>query len=87
MEDFGFQKLRIGDIIGDLFEVEQQALPVQTHICPKCGNLELTATDETRAKLLARKGLKKCVACGEKVPLASETCPYCGANQKEADKR
>ncbi len=83
MEDFGVQKLRIGDIIGDFFEVEQQALPVQIHICPKCSNLELTATEETGAKLLSRKGLKKCVSCGEKIPLASENCPYCGANQQK----
>jgi predicted RNA-binding Zn-ribbon protein involved in translation (DUF1610 family) len=89
MEDYGIQKLRIGGvggewsyIIGDIVEVEQEALPVQVHICPKCGKVELTATEQTGARLLSRKGLKKCIECGEKIPLASEECPHCGAKQQ-----
>jgi hypothetical protein len=29
-----------------------------------------------------RSFLKKCVKCGKDVPIASEQCPYCGAEQK-----
>ena len=29
--------------------------------------------------------LKKCVACGEMIPIASEYCPKCGTNQKEKE--
>jgi len=29
--------------------------------------------------------LKKCVECGEEIPVASEECPYCGAKQKEKE--
>ncbi len=90
-EDFGVQKLRIGGVggewsylIGDVVEIEQETLPVQVHICSNCGNVELMATEQTAARLLSRKGLKKCVACGEKIPLASEQCPRCGAEQKAA---
>ena len=28
--------------------------------------------------------LKKCVKCGRKIPIASEECPYCGAQQTGA---
>lgn len=27
---------------------------------------------------------KSCVNCGKDIPIASETCPYCGAEQKES---
>jgi len=27
--------------------------------------------------------LKSCVNCGKDIPIASETCPHCGAEQKE----
>jgi hypothetical protein len=26
--------------------------------------------------------LKKCINCGQEIPIASETCPHCGAEQK-----
>jgi len=26
--------------------------------------------------------LKKCVSCGQEIPIASETCPHCGAKQQ-----
>lgn len=88
MEDFGVQKLRIGGvggewsyIVGDIVEIEQETLPVNVYICPKCGKIELKAAEQTRVLLLGRKGLKKCVKCGERIPLASEECQYCGATQ------
>ncbi len=86
MEDYGIQRLRIGEVIGEwrphpLGDMEGQSLPVQTHICPKCGKLEFTAIEQTTATLLSRRGLKECVKCGERIPIASEECPYCGAKQ------
>jgi DNA-directed RNA polymerase subunit RPC12/RpoP len=88
-EDYGVQKLRIGGvggewsyIIGDIMEIEQGTLPVQIRICPKCAKIELTTTEQTGAILLSRKGLKKCIQCGKRIPLASEECPHCGAKQR-----
>jgi RNA polymerase subunit RPABC4/transcription elongation factor Spt4 len=70
-------------IVGDIVEIEQGTLPVQIHICPKCGKIELSTVEQTAAILLSRKGFKNCVKCGKRIPLASEECQYCGAEQKE----
>jgi RNA polymerase subunit RPABC4/transcription elongation factor Spt4 len=90
LEDYGTQKLRIGGVgggwsyaVGDIMEIEQETLPVQIHICPECGKIELTETERTAAILLGRKGFKKCVKCGKRIPLASEECKYCGTEQKK----
>jgi DNA-directed RNA polymerase subunit RPC12/RpoP len=57
-------------------------LQVHFYICPRCGKIELEAIEPEKI-LLGRKGVKKCVNCGEKIPLASEECQYCGAKQPE----
>jgi ribosomal protein L40E len=94
MEDYGIQKFRIGGvggewsyIIGDIVEIEQGTLPVQIHVCSKCGKIELTAAKQTATILLSRKGVKKCLKCGERIPLASEECPHCGVKQQETGKQ
>jgi ribosomal protein L40E len=92
MEDYGIQRLRIGEVFGEssphvLGDMEGESLPIQVHICPKCGYVEFTATEQTVARLLRRKGLKKCVECGLRIPLASEECPHCGAKQQREDSR
>jgi len=51
MDDYGIQRLRIGEVIGEggphvLGDMEGQSLPVQTNICPKCGMLEFTAANK-----------------------------------------
>jgi ribosomal protein S27AE len=86
MGDYGIQRPGIGEVTGEgsphvLGDMEGKSLPVQTHICPKCGNLEFTATEQATARLLSRKGLKKCVKCGKSIPLASEECPHFGTKQ------
>ncbi len=94
MEDYGVQKIRIGGVgggwsyaIGDIAEIEQDILPVHVHICPKCEKMELSATERAGAMLLSRSGLKKCVSCGKRIPLAAEECQHCGAKQaQETDK-
>ena len=80
LEDFGEQKL---GMTKGVFWTEPDALLVRMHICPKCGKLELTAVEQTDAILLSRKGLKKCVKCGERIPLASLQCKFCGAEQSK----
>ena len=87
MGDYGVQKLRLGGVggewsflIGDIAEVEQWTFPVHFYICPKCGKVELEVANPENV-LLSRKFLKKCVKCGEKIPLASELCQFCGAEQ------
>jgi predicted RNA-binding Zn-ribbon protein involved in translation (DUF1610 family) len=87
MGDYGVQKLRLGGVggewsflIGDIAEVEQWTFPVHFYICPKCGKVEMEVANPENV-LLSRKFLKKCVKCGEKIPLASEQCQYCGAEQ------
>ena len=69
-ETGGLGEQKLGMIKG-VFWTEPDALPVRMHICPKCGKLELTAVEQTDAILLSRKGFKKCVKCGERIPLAS----------------
>jgi RNA polymerase subunit RPABC4/transcription elongation factor Spt4 len=93
LEDYGIQTLRIGGIggewsyiVGNVVEIEQGTLPVQIHICPKCGKIELSAVEQTAAILLSRKGFKNCLRCGKRIPLASEECQYCGAEQKKRRK-
>jgi len=88
LEDYGIQKLRIGGVggewsylVGDIMEIEQETLPIHIYICPKCGKIELSATENTNIILLSRKGLKKCVNCNRRIPLASEECQYCGTKQ------
>ena len=80
-------KVKVGEVVGEgphiLGDMEGQSLPVQVHICPKCGTVELTATEQTGARLLSRKGLKRCIECGAKIPLASEVCLHCGVKQGE----
>lgn len=90
MEDYGVQKVRIGGVgggwsyaIGDIAEIEQDTLPVYVRICPKCGKIDFSATEQTGAMLLNRSGLKKCLSCGKRIPLAAEECQHCGAKQAE----
>jgi len=90
MEDYKTHTFRIGGkggewafIIGDIAEIEETPLRVGVYICPKCGKMELFANEQTMRILLSRRGLKKCIKCDRKIALASEECPYCGAEQKE----
>ena len=92
MEDYKTHAFRIGGkggewafIIGDIAEIEEQLLPIQVYICPKCGKTELFANEKTMKILLSRRGLKKCTTCGRNIPLASEECPYCRAEQRQKE--
>jgi len=48
-------KVKVGEEVGEgphiLGDMEGQSLPVQVHICPKCGTVELTATEQNRCKV------------------------------------
>ncbi len=40
---------------------------------------------ELEAQVLAQKGCRKCVSCGESIPAASAFCPHCGAAQPKEE--
>ena len=84
MEDYKVHRFRIGGkggewafIVGDIAEIEEEPLAIHVYICPRCGKMELFANEQTMKILLSRQGLKKCVKCDKKIPLASEICPQC----------
>lgn len=56
------------------------------YLCPKCGHIGMFADEKARRfllKMTPKAFLKKCVECGKEIPIASEECPYCKAEQKE----
>jgi len=52
--------------------------------CERCGIAILDYGVVTRAHTPG-SFLKKCVECGELIPIASEYCPKCGTKQKEKE--
>ncbi len=50
--------------------------------CEKCG---IAIMDTKKIGETPRSFLKKCVECGELIPIASEHCPKCGTDQKEME--
>jgi ribosomal protein L40E len=80
-------------------KLASEAVPMDVYTCPKCQTVELRADrdsdvfeniknhvpkhikgDTGRIRSFTQK---KCIKCGERIPLASEECPYCGAKQPE----
>ena len=55
---------------------------VEAYRCPKC-RLVLFHYQIPRAEITPESFLKKCIKCGEAIPIASDYCPKCGAEQKE----
>ena len=53
--------------------------------CERCGIAIIDYGVVMRAHT-PRDFLKKCVKCGEEIPIASEYCPKCGTKQKEQGK-
>ena len=52
----------------------------------KCDNCGIAIVDWRARGHAPKSFLKKCVACGKEIPIASEECQYCGARQKEGVK-
>jgi ribosomal protein L40E len=76
----------------------EDAVPMDIYRCPKCLTVELRADEDSdvysrigkRRKDVERnsvrqRGLstKECVKCKQRIPIASEECPQCGAKQPE----
>jgi Zn-finger nucleic acid-binding protein len=55
---------------------------VEAFRCPQC-RLVLFHYEIPRAEITPESFLKKCIKCGETIPVASDYCPKCGAKQKE----
>ena len=76
-------------LFGAVTQWGEDVLPLNIRVCPKCGLLELIADEKVKQALIGKpsyaktpKGfLKKCVGCGEEIPVASEVCPHCGRKQ------
>jgi hypothetical protein len=76
----GFWKL----IVGEWAELGEEMLYLDVYVCPKCGEVRLTADEKAKQSLLKltpKAFLKNCAACGKAIPIASEQCPYCGQEQ------
>ncbi|MEM3616392.1 MAG: zinc-ribbon domain-containing protein [Candidatus Bathyarchaeia archaeon] len=68
----------------ELAELGEELLSFDLYVCPKCGEVRFFADEKSMQSLLKitpRQFLKKCVKCGKDIPIASEYCPYCGAEQ------
>lgn len=73
-------------LFGELAELGEKMLPLNFYVCPKCGRINLFADEKTKQFLLRltpKAFLKRCVKCGNEIPIASEECPHCGATQPE----
>jgi ribosomal protein L40E len=58
------------------------AIPnIEAYRCTKC-RLVLFHYPIPTAEITPDSFVKKCVRCGERIPIASECCPKCGAKQK-----
>jgi predicted RNA-binding Zn-ribbon protein involved in translation (DUF1610 family) len=76
----GFWKL----IVGEWAELGEEMLYLDVYVCPKCGEIRLFADEKAKQSLLKltpKAFLKKCIACGKAIPIASEQCPYCRQKQ------
>jgi ribosomal protein L40E len=98
MEHLGWFKFMVGaeTIYRDLWN---HVLPLEVYRCPKCLTVELRADEDSdvyevigkhreaieRNSAERKRELftKQCIKCGQRIPLASEECKYCGATQPE----
>ena len=71
-------------IFGEWAELGEEMLSFDVYLCPKCGRIKLFANEKAKQYLLKKTPkafLKKCVKCGKDIPIASEKCYHCGAEQ------
>jgi len=66
-----------GDVIGD------RIIP---YYCRTCGYIEFYKEMKSDELSQEQGFLKKCVECGKQIPIASEECQCCGAEQKRKKK-
>lgn len=73
-------------MFGEWAELGEEMLSFDVYLCPKCGHIKMFAGEKAKQfllKMTPKAFLKKCVKCSEEIPIASEECPYCEAEQKE----
>ena len=79
------KKHKLGLILFD--SVMPGALWTQDNVpALRCENCGIAIIDYNPPRYTPESFLKECVECGKKIPIASEKCPYCGAEQKESVK-
>jgi ribosomal protein L40E len=96
MQSFGTIPFRIGGgpgwgalAFGPWTKMGESMLPFDVYACPRCGKVELHASEAARELLLEERRksetpnsfLKICVKCGKSIPIASEECQFCGSKQ------
>jgi predicted nucleic-acid-binding Zn-ribbon protein len=69
----GVSLAKKGDVIGD------RIIP---HYCRNCGYIEFYKEMKPDEQSREQGFLRKCVKCGKQIPIASEECQHCGAEQK-----
>jgi hypothetical protein len=95
MEYMGWAPFTIG-LVG-YRQFSFTAVPMDVYTCPECQTVELRADRDNdvfeKIKNHVPKHIKgdtrdirsftqkKCIKCGQRIPLASEECQFCGAKQ------
>jgi RNA polymerase subunit RPABC4/transcription elongation factor Spt4 len=54
---------------------------VEAYHCPKCKLILIKYGQTRKPDGTPKSFLKKCTNCDKEIPIASETCPYCGTKQ------
>ena len=62
-----------GDLVGDR---------IVPYYCRNCGYIEFYKEMKPGEQPQEHGFLRKCVKCGKQIPIASEECQYCGAEQQ-----
>jgi len=56
---------------------------LRAYRCKECRVIICYEKEKVEPLGTPKSFLKKCIKCGEEIPIATEHCPKCGAKQKE----
>jgi len=59
---------------------------LRAYRCKECGVIICYEKEKIEPTKTSESFLKKCIRCSKEIPIASEECPYCGTEQKNAAK-
>jgi predicted RNA-binding Zn-ribbon protein involved in translation (DUF1610 family) len=96
MQSLGEQRFRLEEksmvraVLSPLWSLmDEPLMAFELYSCPNCRKVEwyLPARKippKIDLQETPRSFIKKCIKCGENIPLAQEECQYCGASQKRS---
>jgi ribosomal protein L40E len=76
------------DIIKNVFPKKGDILGARIipYYCGDCGFIEFYKEIKAGEQPQEQGFLKNCIQCGKQIPIASEQCQYCGAEQMKRKK-